>query len=351
MSTLEDCNLVLLSRSNLNSEGSISKSTSLRLVRGVEPDAESIQPYLTIVVVAYRHENYIEECLASINSTSIESLELIVIDDGSPDKTLLKCLDFQFRLGIKVRVYTKLNQGLVHSLFSGLELAKGRYLSFMASDDLYVKGGLESALNYLQHSKSSVNALLCQAIALESNEKTRLVYGSMMDKFFSGTPFERFDLICTLPPSPMLLQATIFGTAFLRSLKPWADNLALDDWPTFIRLFAAEAHHAAVVRYEPTLKLCIYRINEEGLHNNLDRQLQITAQVATLFVPLRYRKICLANATIGNGLIHIYEGRWGKGAAIFLRGFLINPSFSVFGRLSNRALKFLQKRFRIAINR
>jgi glycosyltransferase involved in cell wall biosynthesis len=348
VSICEDSKLVVLLRTNLGLDGRLSQESPLQLVRGSEPDAKSIKPSLTVVVVAYRHESYIKECLSSINGTSIESFELLIIDDGSPDKTLSKCLEFQFRPGIEVRVYTKPNHGLVHSLFCGLELARGQYVSFMASDDFYIEGGLSSAIHHLQAAKPPVDALLCQAVALESNERTRIVYGAAMDRFFSSTPFERFEVICTQPPSPMLLQATIFDTAFLRKLKPWTDNLALDDWPTFIRLFAAEAYNAAVVRYEPTLRLCIYRNNEGGLANNLDRQLKITTQVATLFVPFRYRNLCLANAKIGNGLIHIYRGRWWTGTKILLQGVWTCPTPPVFSRLASRAWRFMQKRLRIS---
>jgi glycosyltransferase involved in cell wall biosynthesis len=349
VSICEDSKLVVLLRTNLGLDGRLSQESPLQLVRGTEPDASSIQPIVTVVVIAYRHESYIKECLSSINGISIESFELLIIDDGSPDKTLSKCLEFQFRPGIEVRVYTKPNHGLVHSLFCGLELARGQYVSFMASDDLYIEGGLEQAIHYLQPARPSVDALFCQAVTLEINEGGKYLCGSVMDKFFSGTPLERFDAICTFPPKLMLLQATIFKTNFLRNLHPWDDNLALDDWPTFIRLFAAEAYHAAIVRYEPELKLCMYRISEGSLSNNLDRQLKITAQVANFFVPLRYRKLCLAYAQISNGLIHIYRGRWWKGAKILLHGVWTSPTLPVFSRLTLRVWKFVQKKFRVAI--
>lgn len=351
MNTFEGSNLVLCADTNLASAGRIMQDSPLLLVRGNEPNAKSTNPALTVVVVAYQHENYIEQCLSSINSTFLQTFELIIIDDGSSDQTLNKCLDFRFRPGIDVSVYTKPNHGLVHSLFYGLELAQGQYLSFMASDDLYIEGGLDFAIHYLQTANPPIDALLCQAVAFDSDDEVRLVYGPAMDKFFSDTPFERFDVICTSPPRPMLLQATIFRTIFLRNLRPWSDNLVLDDWPTFIRLFAAEAYHAAIVRYEPTLKLCLYRINARGLHNNLDRQLKITTQIASLFVPLKYRKICLANAIIGNGLIHIYEGRWCKGTKICLQGIITCPTFPVISLLMSRAWKFVWKRVRLAIGR
>jgi len=133
-------------------------------------------------------------------------------------------------------------------------------------------------------------------------------------------------------------------------LKPWTDNLELDDWPTFIRIFVAEAQHAAIVRYMPELKLCKYRVHTEGMHTDLDRQLRITSQVATEFVPLKYRSICLANARIENGLIYLYQGRWGKGLILCLQGFLTNPSLPIVTRVLKRAWRFVNSRFFLANN-
>ena len=109
---------------------------TLQLVRENRPAGAGAPPLITVVVCAYRHAAYIDECLASVDATAPGiAIELIVIDDGSPDDTLARCLAFAFRTDLRLRIYTKPNQGLVHSLQCGLALAEGRYFAVMASAD------------------------------------------------------------------------------------------------------------------------------------------------------------------------------------------------------------------------
>ena len=329
--------------------GCVQASAPLQLVRNIDPDARRpASPLLSIVVCAYRHEGFIDECLESIDAASTCDFELLVIDDGSPDDTLKRCTQFPFRGSHAIRVYTKPNQGLVHSLRAGLELARGRFVAFIASDDSYAPRNLDALVTGYLGSRSSCDALMCQAVFVGGQRNGERVYGAAMEALFERRGIDRMRTVCTEFPKPMLLQSTVFRTEFLRGLNPWCDGLELDDWPTFIRVFSAEAEGRAVVRYAPDLVLCRYRVHEEGIHNRLDRQLRVTEQVAESLVPARHRRTCLANVRIDIGLIHLYEGRWSKGMLLCLRGLLTWPSWSVISRVSARAGRFFSERRRLA---
>lgn len=328
-----------------------SLTAPLRLVRKQLSDAPIAGPFLSIVVCAYRHAQYIDQCLSSIDSAISDDLEVVVIDDGSPDDTLQRCVDFPFRKGRLIRIYTKPNQGLTHSLRIGLELARGQYIGFMASDDFYEQGGLDTLLKAILSFDSRPEAVLCQATFLGTEADGKLVYGEAIQKFFDGEPQDRVRTICTEFPKPMLLQATVFKTDFLRSLTPWNDGLELDDWPTFIRLFLAEAEQGAAVLYLPSVKLCRYRLHEGGIHNNYERQLRITEQVAQRLVPADYRAVCLANLRLDWGLLHLREGRWKYGLELCLNGLQASVSWSVIRRLLLRVQKRLTSIARIVVFR
>jgi len=301
-----------------------------------QPDPTSL---LSIVVCAYRHAQYIDECLASIDSSKSGEIELVVIDDGSPDDTLKRCIDFPFRKDIAVRIYTKRNQGLTHSLRIGLGLARGRYMAIMASDDLYQHGAIDGVLESIVSMDVEPDAVLCQATFLGTQTDGKAVYDQTMQEFFDSTSQERVRSICTVFPKPMLLQATVFKTNFLRGIRPWSDGLDLDDWPTFIRLFLAEAGQGATVVYMPSLRLCKYRLHEGGIHNNHDRQLRITEQVAQQLVPQVYRADSLANLRLDWGILHIRDGRLKQGLALCLSGLRESSSWPVIERLLIRVRK------------
>lgn len=313
------------------------QQTALRLMR--ERLADNRVPLLSIVLCAYRHSEYIEECLASINSAACSDIELIVIDDGSPDDTLDKCMKYSFHELLAFRLYTKFNSGLIDSLRSGLSIARGRYIAFMASDDKYADDGINKVLSILRFSRQRFDAILCQAAYLEGSKNSRLVYGKHTQNFFDASPQDRVRIICTEIPKPMLLQASIFDVKFLKSIGSWSDNLELDDWPTFIRIFLAESQRGAIVRYFPEILLCQYRMHAGGMHNQVDKILRITEQVASQLVPLSYRRECLANVRVDCGFVHIYEGRVIKGLILWLRGIALFASWSVILRIFYRIFR------------
>jgi len=314
---------------------------TLTLVREVPA---STRPLLTIVVCAYRHAPFVGECLAAIDGVAAPDMELVIIDDGSPDDTLLVCGEYVFDPQLPVRLFTKRNAGLVDSLRLGLQLARGEYVAFIASDDAYTAEGLASVLTSLRAGTWHDDATLCQAIQFGDIDGVP-VYGKDMHDLFSQSPEQRYRTLCLQFPRPMLLQATIFRTVFLRELAPWNGNLELDDWPTFIQVFAAAAEGGARVRFTPELCLTRYRIHSGGVHNQLARQLRATEQVARQLVPASLRRRCLANVRIDIGLIHLYERRIGTGLALCARGLLSCPTPDVLARVVRRGTSFVMKRW------
>lgn len=93
------------------------------------------QPVVSVIVPTYNVERYVEECLASIMSQTYESIELIVIDDGSTDTTpyLLKQHPGDFHLILNQE---NKKQGAARN--EGLAQATGKYILFVDADDLLV---------------------------------------------------------------------------------------------------------------------------------------------------------------------------------------------------------------------
>jgi glycosyltransferase involved in cell wall biosynthesis len=101
-----------------------------------------LAPLVSVIVPSYRHENYILECLRSIGDQTYPRLELIVIDDCSPDATFalaqaLLRTPFAKRFESVVLRRKEENRGADDSLNVGIELAKGDYIALINSDDLF----------------------------------------------------------------------------------------------------------------------------------------------------------------------------------------------------------------------
>ena len=96
----------------------------------------------SILVPVYKVENYIRECIESVLNQSYQNFELILVDDGSPDKSGEIC-DAYAEKDSRVKVFHKPNGGLMSARRHGIEKAGGDYYIFMDSDDYIALDTLE----------------------------------------------------------------------------------------------------------------------------------------------------------------------------------------------------------------
>ena len=106
------------------------------------------QPLLSIVVPCYNVEEYLAECLQSLLAQTYRNIEIIVVDDGSPDRC------YEIAAGIaattrKIKIVRQANGGLSAARNTGIRAATGEYLTFVDSDDLVDKNAYRTAMGAL----------------------------------------------------------------------------------------------------------------------------------------------------------------------------------------------------------
>lgn len=89
---------------------------------------------LSVIVPVYNMEKYLQRCMESLLNQNISNYEIILVDDGSKDKSSEICDEYAKQYPF-VHVIHKENQGLGFARNSGLDAAKGKYVSFVDSDD------------------------------------------------------------------------------------------------------------------------------------------------------------------------------------------------------------------------
>lgn len=92
------------------------------------------QALISVIVPVYRAEKYITDCLNSLVNQEHTNLEIILVIDGSPDNSQAICEEFASR-DERIRVVVQENQGVSAARNHGLQLAQGRYITFIDSDD------------------------------------------------------------------------------------------------------------------------------------------------------------------------------------------------------------------------
>lgn len=90
---------------------------------------------ISIIIPVYNQEKYIEECLKSVISQTYNNIEILVIDDGSTDRSLRICKKFQ-KIDSRIKVFSIENGGVSRARNYGLKKATGEWVTFVDSDDI-----------------------------------------------------------------------------------------------------------------------------------------------------------------------------------------------------------------------
>ena len=110
-------------------------------------------PLISVIIPIFKVEEYICECVESIINQTYKNLEIILVDDGSPDNCGRICDDYAEK-DIRIKVIHKENGGLSDARNVGLVTAKGEYIVFVDGDDCMPDDGIEY-LYYLISSKKA----------------------------------------------------------------------------------------------------------------------------------------------------------------------------------------------------
>lgn len=111
---------------------------------------------ISVIVPVYNVENYIDNCLESIIKQSYQNLEIILINDGSTDKSADKCQRYR-KKDNRIKYYEKSNSGPSDTRNYGMEKSKGKYITFVDSDDVLAVNCLEYLYQIMQKSKAEIS--------------------------------------------------------------------------------------------------------------------------------------------------------------------------------------------------
>ena len=100
----------------------------------MEKVSKEKEPLISIIIPVYNVEKYIRRCLDSVINQTYKNLEIILVDDGSPDNSGKICDEYA-KVDKRIKVIHKENGGLSDARNKGIKEAKGKYIAFVDSDD------------------------------------------------------------------------------------------------------------------------------------------------------------------------------------------------------------------------
>ena len=104
----------------------------------------SKSPLVSVIVPTYNNEKYLANCIDSLLTQTFQDFEVIVVDDGSTDQTT-KLLE-TYKTNPSIRVHSQPNSGISVARNQGLKLSRGKFISFVDSDDCVTPDFLEKLI-------------------------------------------------------------------------------------------------------------------------------------------------------------------------------------------------------------
>lgn len=176
-------------------------------------------PKVSIILPIYNVEKYLDRCMDSLFNQTLEDIEIIMVDDGSPDNCPQMCDEYA-KKDNRVKVVHKKNAGLGFARNSGLDVAKGEYIAFVDSDD-YVGLNMYKTL-YDRAEADKCDAVFCGFRTEMKQNKWMYSDEVDADKLWKGNEVQQFmlDMIASGAgvKAERLYQMSVWHSIYKRSL-------------------------------------------------------------------------------------------------------------------------------------
>lgn len=123
-----------------------------------------MEDLVSIIIPVYNKEKYISKCMESVLAQTYETLEIVVINDGSTDRSSQLIMDF-IKKDKRIKFFSQVNAGVGVARNKGILNATGKYILFLDADDILSKNYVENLMKYKKYD------LVVSGIRLVSREK------------------------------------------------------------------------------------------------------------------------------------------------------------------------------------
>jgi len=242
------------------------------------------QPLVSIIIASYNHAEYVEDAIRSVMEQTYCNIQMIVIDDASPDDSALRisALNAERRF---LFLQNKRNIGLQRSLSMAMEHVTGEYLGIFASDDMIQKNKIERQVAFLQ--QYDLDGVYSNCYLLLPDNTRVLVDLSAVEEMFLRGSYLNHLYVCDSYGA--LFQSGLFRSKALQELRHIRESFWSDDWAIAIKMM--ENYRVGFLN-EP---FALYRQHENNTHKQYWTTFPGRVQVVSSLTPLELRHIALSN--------------------------------------------------------
>lgn len=274
--------------------------------------AESL---LSILVPCYNHEDFIADTIESIWKQNISDMEIIVIDDGSKDKSFEVLKKLQLKSPVPMNISTQENVGIVKTLNRCLAMAEGKYISLIGSDDQYFPNTLKTLINEIEKD-DDLKVIYANAREFKGEVLFEKMHQKQATDLLALRPQEIEKKLRLEVPRPLLTQCAIFEKSLLDGIHGWNETLMLDDWPLNIEVF----EYLSKYNYKHEfidIDLVKYRFHETNMHKNYYKMYLMIEEVILMYTPKKLQKKFLSEEAFEHGKMLLKRNNPGGNKLLF----------------------------------
>ena len=284
------------------------------------------KPLVSVLIPAYNHEKYVQNSIKSILNQTYPNLELIVIDDGSNDKTWSKIQELIPQCELKfTRTYfeTKENEGTCETLNKLLSLAKGDYIYFIASDDLAKPDAISKQVDFLNNN-SSYSLVVGNNEIIDANgivaywdKRRKLIYDKKKAEYKTFVEYlekkrgfkfvsEKFGMYNTLYLSNYIPNGALIRKSIFEKFGKFTAEAPLEDWYLMLQiskysrmkyldeiLFSYRWHSMNTMKQSSKIRILSEKTRnyEEKILQNIDEKAVFSEVLSVKHIGALYKKI------------------------------------------------------------
>lgn len=274
----------------------------------------SSTPLVSVLIPAFNHERFIRRCLDSVLEDPYPAKEIIIIDDGSTDRTAARIADWVAThcMDIPIEYVRRENRGVAATLNELAVRANGEFLRPGASDDYLLPGGLEAQVRYLL-AHPGKGAVIGDSVVVDQ-DGNKLHDSGMCGLHHADKGLYRSDdgiRRAVIRHWAIGGPVALIRKSALETVDRWSEGLRIEDWDLFLRLAARDALGFVDV------SVCAYRLHGANLSKtrhtptrviNLTESRQVALRRVGLFGE-PYRTLLRAQSHYIGAKIAFLDGR------------------------------------------
>lgn len=260
---------------------------------------------ITFAVPCYNSESYMKKCINSLLKAGNKA-EIIIVDDGSTDKTAEIADNYAVEYPKTIRVVHQENGGHGEAVNTGLKNSEGKYFKVVDSDDWLNEEALQTVIEKLEEFEEkniNLDMFIANYVYEKVSEGTsrRMTYKSILpvDEFFSWEDIGKFS-----PPNYILMHSVIYKTEILRTSKLqlpkhtfYVDNIFVYQTLPYVKTM----YYMDIDLYRYYIGRADQSVNEQNMIKRIDQQILVTKTMIQLY---DVSEIIEHNEKLGKYMLH-----------------------------------------------